>query len=560
MDALTDLIGAARAELARENAQRAYELLVQTLPAHPQSAPLLMALAEVLTDLDRPAEALETYHRILTFEPTHAEARRAIAEAKAAKDLLLDLAFKAEKLRAFEEARENYEAVIHEAPYTIQALARLLFIDGIEGRLAEADRHHAMLVAALTRADLAAEDPELLATVAYQAIMRPLPPALLATVTGALDDRVTQIAAKIGPLPAPAPKRIGRLKIGYLSNHFRDHPIGHVTAALFAAHDRSIFEVHVFYMPTGEPNPYTEQIRAGAEHFHTASIGEMAHVIAQQSLDLLIYLDGYMVPSLLAVMARRPAPKQIFWLGHAGGCDLRAIDRVIADEIVWPEIDAKVMRLGGTYHPASPHAIASEMSRADAGLPQDGFVFCAFNNPEKIDTPTFDMWVRILKRTPGSLLWLSRTHSAAIEENLRAAAGARGIDGSRLVFARRLPDKAAHLARHRHAGLFLDTLGLNASTTALDALWAGLPVLTVTGTRFASRIATSFLTSLALPELICGTVKDFEERAVSLATDPAALAGLRERLAAQFKTRPLFQIETFCRTLENALVDISQGR
>jgi predicted O-linked N-acetylglucosamine transferase (SPINDLY family) len=284
MDPLTDLIGAARAELARENAERAYELLVQTIPAHPRSVPLLMAFAEVLTDLDRPAEALETYHRVLMFDPTHAEARRAIAEAKAAKDLLLDLAFKAEQFRAFDEARENYAAVIHQEPHTIQALTRLLIIDGFEGRLAEADRHHAMLVAALTSADLAAEEPELLATVAYQAIMRPLPPTLLAKVTTALDDKVTQIAAKIGPLPAPAPKRIGRLKIGYLSNHFRDHPIGHVTAALFAVHDRSRFEVHVFYVPTGEPNPYTEQIRAGAEHFHTASIGELAFVIAQQSL------------------------------------------------------------------------------------------------------------------------------------------------------------------------------------------------------------------------------------------------------------------------------------
>ena len=204
MDPLTALIAAARNELACGNAQRAYELLVQTLPAHPQSAPLLMALAEVLTDLDRPAEALETYHRILMFEPSHAEAGRAIAAAKAAKDLLLDLAFKAEKLRALDEARENYEAVIHQAPHTIQALTRLLIIDGIEGRLAESDRHHALLVAALTSADLAAEEPELLATVAYQAIMRPLPPTLLAKVTTALDDKVTQIAAKIGPLPAPA--------------------------------------------------------------------------------------------------------------------------------------------------------------------------------------------------------------------------------------------------------------------------------------------------------------------------------------------------------------------
>lgn len=560
MDDVSRLIDAARAALAQENPERAYELLLPVMPEHPRHAPLLVALADILTDLDRPAEALATYHRILTFAPNHAEAQRAIAEAKTVKDLLLGLAFKAEQLRAFDEARENYEAVIHQAPRTIQALVRLLILDGIEGRLTEAERHHALLVAALTGADLEEEDPEHLATVAYQSIMRPLPPALLANVTAALDRKVTKIAAKIGPLPPPGPKRIGRLKIGYLSTHLRDHPIGHVTAALFAAHDRTKFEVHVFYVPTGEPNPYTQQIREGAEHFHTARVGEMAHVIAQQSLDLLIYLDGYMTPSLLAVIARRPAPKQIFWLGHAGGCDLRAIDHVIADEIVWPDADAKVVRLSGTYHAASPHAIAPEISRAEAGLPTDGFVFCAFNNPEKIDTPTFNMWMRILARTPGSVLWLSRTQSAAIGDNLRAAAGARGIDGGRLVFASRLPDKAAHLARHRCAGLFLDTLGLNASTTALDALWAGLPVLTVTGERFAARIATSFLVSLGLPELICASPEEFEARAVTLATDHVALARLRERLATQRESRPLFQIETFCRTLEAGFLEISRAR
>lgn len=200
------------------------------------------------------------------------------------------------------------------------------------------------------------------------------------------------------------------------------------------------------------------------------------------------------------------------------------------------------------------------MSRAAAGLPAEGFVFCAFNNPEKIDTPTFDVWMRILARTPGSLLWLSRTHSAAIEGNLRAAAAARGIEGHRLVFATRLPEKAAHLSRHRHAGLFLDTLGLNASTTALDALWTGLPVLTVTGEGFASRIATSFLTSLGLDELICGNVADFEERAVTLAAQPSRLAGVRERLAVHLESRPLFHIEAFCRTLETAFLEIVQAR
>lgn len=556
MDGLSDVIGAARAERARENAHAALEHLRPALLQHPDETELLLAYAEILADLDRPADALMTYRRILALAPQQSQAQTAIEDARKMKELMLRLAYKAELLRAFDEARENYEAVIHQEPHCLQALSRLLILDGIEGRLADADRHHALLVAALPDADLAAEETDHLATIAYQSIMRPLP---VAKVTAALDRKVTETAAKFGPLQARGAKGIGRLKVGYLSNNFRDHPVGHVTAALFAAHDRSKFDVHVFYLPAGEDNPYTRQIRAGAEHFHTAGLGDMAHVIAQESLDLLVYLDGYMSPSLLAVMARRPAPVQAFWLGHAGECDLSAIDCVIADEIVRPA-GKKTVHLSGCYHPASPHVIGPEMSRAAAGLPAEGFVFCAFNNPEKIDTPTFDVWMRILARTPGSLLWLSRTHSAAIEGNLRAAAAARGIEGHRLVFATRLPEKAAHLSRHRHAGLFLDTLGLNASTTALDALWTGLPVLTVTGEGFASRIATSFLTSLGLDELICGNVADFEERAVTLAAQPSRLAGVRERLAVHLESRPLFHIEAFCRTLETAFLEIVQAR
>ena len=560
MDTL-EILKAARDLLAAERAAEAYSLLLQGLAGHPETIEHLLVMADVLTELDRPADATFAYRRILALDPTHALAAQRIQDAVAAMEMLLRLAYTADEMGAWDEARENYEAVLHQDPESILALTRLLSLDGVEGRLADADRHDAMLVRALAKADLTKVHPNTLAMVAYRAIFRPLPHHSLLAVTDVLKRQTLKLAEDFGLLPAPVAKASGRLRIGYLSIHFRDHPIGHVTAALFAAHDRAKVEVHVFYLPMGDANPYTDQIKAGAEHFHTASDAEsMVRAIARQNLDILITLDGYMAPFLLPVMARRPAPVQVYWLGHAGACEIAGIDYFLADDTVVPPGEEtlyrpEVVRLP-TYHPASPHAVGPDMTRAEAGLPDTAFVFCAFNNPDKIDTPTFDLWMRILKRVPGSVLWLSRTQSAAIVENLRREAEARGVAGSRLIFAARVSDKAAHFARHRHAGLFLDTLGLNASTTALDALWAGVPLLTVTGPRFASRIATTFLKTLDLPDLICRTPAEFEERAVALAASPEALADIRKRLATNRTLGPLFQIEAFCRTLETALIGL----
>lgn len=559
----TELIKTARDMLARDQAQQALDLIGPAVPREQRNIELLRVLAETLMELDRPADATAVYQGILGIDPDHAEAAAKVREAIAAMELLLKLASNADDLRAWDEARENYEAVLHQYPLAILALTRLLAMDGFEGRLGDAERHERFLIRALKAIDLRTIHHNNLAMIAYQAIMRPLTPSVEKSVTAALTTQIAALAEGFGPPATGQPKSTQRLRIGYLSNNFRDHPIGHVTAALFAAHDRAKVEVHVFYCPAGEANPYTDQIKAGAERFHVErEPAAMLRAIARENLDVLVYLDGYMTTFLMPVVARRPAPIQVYWLGHAGSCEIDGIDYVLADETVVPAGEealyrAKTVRLAGTYHPASPHPIGPDLSRAEAGLPESGFVFCAFNNPEKIDTPTFDVWMRILRRVPGSVLWLSVTQSKSLAENLRKEAEARGIGGERLVFATRLPDKAMHLARHRHAGLFLDTLGLNASTTALDALWAGLPLLTVTGPRFASRIATSFLKALDMPEMACRTALEFEERAVTLASDPAALAATKDRLATNLTSQPLFHVDAFCRKLEAALIGIA---
>ncbi|MCA0200024.1 MAG: hypothetical protein LCH56_04260 [Proteobacteria bacterium] len=559
----SEIIKTARDMLAREQAQQALDLIGPVVPREQRNIELLRVLAETLMDLDRPADATTVYQGILGIDPTHAEATAKVQDAIAAMEMLLKLASNADDLRAWDEARENYEAVLHQYPLAILALTRLLAMDGFEGRLGDADRHERFLIRALKTIDLLTIHHNNLAMIAYQAIMRPLTPSVEKAVTTALNTQIATLAAAFGPLATAQPKSTGRLRVGYLSNNFRDHPIGHVTSALFAAHDRAKIEAHVFYYPAGDANPYTDQIKAGAERFHVErEPAAMLRAIARENLDILVYLDGYMTTFLLPVIARRPAPIQVYWLGHAGGCEIDGIDYILADETVIPHGEeafyrAKTVRVPGTYHPASPHPIGPDISRAEAGLPERGFVFCAFNNPEKIDTPTFDLWMRILRRVPESVLWLSITQSKSIVENLRKEAESRGIKGDRLVFAARVPDKSVHFARHRHAGLFLDTLGLNASTTALDALWAGLPVLTVTGPRFASRIATSFLKALDMPDLICRNALEFEERAVTLATKASALTAARDRLATNLTSQPLFQIETFCRKLEAALIGIA---
>lgn len=533
---------------------------------YPGDTTVMLALGQAQKAGGDLAAAAATFQRVLALDPGHAPGRAALAEvtarAEVATAALLDKAADADRRGIFALARENYQTVLHREPGQFYALSRLLTLDGYEGRLDDADTHHKMLIEALERTDLAAAKWEYLALIARQHAVRPLPDPLYAAVTQALD---RQLVTAMHPRRGSAAKMTGRrLRIGYLSGLFRDNPVGHVTAALFAAHDRARVEAHVFYCPdVFTPNLYTDAIRKGAEHFITlkGDPRRMADAIAARDLDILIFIGGYTESALLQAVAARPAPIQVFWLGHAGNCDVSAIDYFLADATVVPPGEeglyrAKVARLPAFYHCASPHRIGGPVTRADAGLPDEGFVFCAFNNTEKIDNSVFAVWMNILRRVDRGVLWLSHGLSPAVTDNLRMAAEAQGIDGARLIFAPRLPDKAVHLARHRLCGLHLDTFLINAHTTALDALWAGLPVLTVEGSRFGSRFGASALRTIGLEDLVMPDAAAYEDRAVHLATTPDALDDLRGRLAANLYTAPLFRPEIFCRGLEDCLEQI----
>ena len=284
---------------------------------------------------------------------------------------------------------------------------------------------------------------------------------------------------------------------------------------------------------------------------------EVAQLINTLEVDILVDLKGYTKDARPDILAYRPAPIQVDYLGFPGTMGSDYVDYVIADEVVLPfeqqpHYCERIAHLPDCYQPNDSKRRIADLTptRAEAGLPEDGFVFCSFNSNYKITPAMFDVWMRLLDKAPGSVLWLLQESSSA-RANLRAQAQLRGVSENRLVFGERL-GLDAHLARHRLADLFLDTLPYNAHTTASDALWAGLPVLTCPGTAFAGRVAASLLRSVGLPELVTHSLADYEAAALRLATDAPHLHALRDRLAQNRTTFPLFNADRLRRHIEAA--------
>lgn len=475
------------------------------------------------------------------------------------------LAFVLEHDGRLAEARQHYCNAAALDPVPAYPYSRLLNLDNVEGHFDDADAHARALYKALRTLGKDDVHWEPLSTIAYRAIFWPIPALEYRALTGEIDRQLSETSRRRGAPMATKrrlPREESRLRVGYLSSCFRDHPIGQITAGLFAAHDRKRFEVHVLYAHR-DSTEYTRTIARGAEHFHRidGKIVDMAEKIRDLDLDVLVYLDGYMSHTLMQVVALRPAATQVFWTGHAGGLEISAIDYLIADRIVIPpgeegQYTARVIRLEGTFAPATPHPIGPPVTRTEAGLPAEGFVFCVFNNPEKIDRTVFDAWMRILGAVEESFLWMTASISPEYAANVRQQAERRGVSGDRLIFATRVKDKAAYFARLSHSGLYLDTLLLNGATMALDAMWVGVPVLTVRGDRFGSRIATSFLHAAGMDELVCPSLADYEARAIALARDPFRLAAIRKRLRNNVKEGELFDIGIFCRRLERVIEQI----
>jgi predicted O-linked N-acetylglucosamine transferase (SPINDLY family) len=359
----------------------------------------------------------------------------------------------------------------------------------------------------------------------------------------------------------PSPPTGDKIKIAFLSSDFYNHALGILAVEVFERLDRRRFETCAICFSPPHDDDMRTRFRSAFDRFidvNQMSDEAAAQTIADWGAHIAVDLTGFASASRTRILAYRPAPVQVSYLGFAGSMGTPIFDYIIADPHVIPPGDERyyaerVARLPHTYQAnQSQRAVINDdrTTRAIHGLPDNAFVFCCFNNSHKITPQMFGIWMRILARTPGSVLWLFKDNDDA-ERNLRREAAARGIDAQRLFFAPRI-DGREHLRRHMCADLFLDTLPFNAHTTASDALWMGLPVLTCTGRTFAGRVAASLLRAIDLPELVTHSLADYEEMAVQLALDPARLKAVRETLARNRNSTPLFDCARYTRHLEAA--------
>lgn len=369
---------------------------------------------------------------------------------------------------------------------------------------------------------------------------------------------------------SPIPKRgkHEKIRLGYFSADFWNHPVAYLVAGIFDHHDRSRFEVHAFSSGPDTRDAMRQRLEQRFDHFHDVrekSGKEVVDLARKLEIDIAIDLSGLTKGCRPDLFAARVAPIQVNYLGYPGTMGAGFMDYLIGDPVLTPMEHAsfyseKIITLPNSYQANdNTRQIADKsFSRSELNLPESGFVFCCFNSNYKILPATFDGWMNILKAVPGSVLWLLQG-SDQTQDNLRAETQKRGVDASRLVFARNLPVEE-HLARQRAADLFLDTLPYNAHTTASDALWAGLPVLTHAGQTFAARVAASLLCAIGLPELVTTSQAEFESLAIELATNPSRLSSVRQKLAQNRLSTPLYDTSLFTRHLESAFESIHARR
>jgi predicted O-linked N-acetylglucosamine transferase (SPINDLY family) len=401
-----------------------------------------------------------------------------------------------------------------------------------------------------------------------------VPPFYLLATPASAADQLACARRWVGPL-LPQPDELfrhdvgrnhDRIRLGYLSADFHQHATAQLATELFERHDRTRFEVIAYSYGPDDGSPLRRRLAQAFDRF--VDIRALPHRAAAaringDEIDILIDLKGFTQYARPRIAAYRPAPVQVSYLGYPATMGAPFIDYVVVDPIVVPETEQphfseRLVHLPGCYqvNGRSREIAASVPSRRDCGLPPQGLVLCSFNNSYKITPDVFAIWMRLLAAVPGSVLWLLASNDL-VERNLRREAEKRGVAPSRVVFAPRVP-LAEHLARHRHADLFLDTVPCNAHTTASDALWAGLPLLTCVGNTFAGRVAGSLLSAIGLPELVTHALDDYQRTALALARDPRRLGDLRETLQRRRETAPLFDLPRFTSGLESAYAEMWQ--
>ena len=512
-------------------------------------------LASVLVDQDRLTEAIEVIDRMLVFQPQHAEAL----------SLKSELFFKQERNA---EALVCAEAARNLAPDDLRLLGNLLrqraWACDWAKRAADVAAFSVLAGKVTARAApviaKAGDGGMLFGTNPFICHEYQIPQAQRIAVTGLHVDRVIRASgAPMEPVELALRSDLKRLRIGYVSADFHSHPTMHLMGGLFELHDRARFEIFAYSIGADDYSAYRRRARDSVDHFvdiRSESPRQSAERMRGDGIDILVDLKGFTHEARPGIFALRPAPIQAAWLGYPASTDGRLNDYVIVDRITVPPAHAGQFREQLVWLPHSyqvndhcqPVVVAAP-ARHELGLPESGFVYACFNHVYKIEPDVFASWMRILGRVPGSVLWLYSSNVTA-RANLAREAEAHGIRASRIVFGATL-DKPRHLARLACADLFLDTGTINAHTSASDALWAGLPVLTRPGNAFAGRVGASLVSAAGLPQLVCGSVAQYEEIAVRLANSPAELEGMRKVLQARERL-PLFDTPRFARNLERA--------
>lgn len=517
-------------------------LLKTAVAFKPSDAALLCALGATLVDQQRYNEALAALTRALSVDPGHVNS-------------LINLGTLYFECKQYNESLACYRKAMISAPENLQA--RLSF-----GKVArnvcewkDVEDSDAKLARLLER-DGFVPGRRLDPFSPLSCHMTPADHLLFARDFA----RALRVGAKDALPPAPPPDPNRRIRIGYFSRDFFHHATAFLAVELFELHDRETFEVFAYSFSPDDKSEMRRRVVNAFDHF--VEVGDMTHLeaarrIRADDIDILVDLKGYTSACRTEVMALRPAPVQVNFLGFPGSMGADFIDYIIGDRIVTPleaapNYDEKIVQLPGSYQPNDSRRAVSDLmpTRAECALPEDGFVFCCFNNTYKITPAVFHLWMRLLDQVPGSVLWLYEANATA-RDNLAYEAASAGIDPERLIFAP-WTDVKTHLARHQHADLFLDTRPYNAHTTASDALWAGVPVVTYPGESFASRVAASLLHGVGLPELITSSLADYEALALALARDPARLAALKAHLLGVRSTATLFDAAAYTRGIEAA--------
>jgi len=547
----------------------AVTLLNKALRQNPADLTARSHYAHALMAAQRQDEALAAYDQLLAMQPANFEAlynrgvilseqqrfEEGLAALEAAKRLQPNLAAVFHNLGVVLTGLERHQEAL-------ESYDRALTLD--PGYL-PAQANRAMVILNLCAWDQAT----LLAPAELARVAPPL------TFLGYSDDKSLQrqcaaatLKALIPAIPPPLWRgekyRHDRIRLAYISADFREHAVAFQLAPLIERHDRARFQVIGISVGPSDDSAIRARLVKGFDRFHDfarLTSQEIARRLREMEIDIAVDLSGFTGQARPAIFSHRPAPVQASWLGYPGTSGGPFMDYLIGDAIVTPCQDQpfyseQLVQLPHSYFPAElGSAPAPTPNRTEMDLPENGFVFCAFNNNWKITRAVFEIWMRLLQAVPQSLLWLKQPPSGA-RIHLEQAAGACGVDPARLVYAGDVP-RALHLARHRLADLFLDTVPYNAHATAADALGTGLPVLTCKSEAFAGRVAASLLDAVGLPELISENLADYESRALELARDAKQLTALRQRLEENLAGTPLFDSDGFRRAIEKAYVTMA---